>query len=289
LPFYYAKDKKLFEKHDLEAQFIQVPSPLQVAALVSGDLDFIFSPSVAIRGIGKGMPFKVVAVAYRVALQSLVSQLSPPKALERKKIAVNRIGTGPYFFGVLMLEKSDVDPKKVNWIQTGDTALSMTALEQGRVEGGVLSPPFTGMLVEKGFKILKRSRDVTEGDPGNGLVTTREEIQSHPDRITKAIKALLEAVRSIRRDRQGVIAYIIERFKMSRGIAEDAYEDVLGVLSDDLTIDEGDLKKYLEMLYSRGETRKLLTPSDVMDNSFLRAIKQDGREERERGRDSNYK
>ena len=168
LPFYYAKDKKLFEKHGLEAQFIQIPSPLQVAALVSGELDFIFSPSVAIRGIGKGMPFKVVAVAYRVALQSLVSQLSPPKALEGKKIAVNRIGTGPYFFGVLMLEKSGVDPKKVNWIQTGDTALSMTALEQGRVEGGVLSPPFTGMLVEKGFKILKRSRDVTEGDPGNG-------------------------------------------------------------------------------------------------------------------------
>ena len=61
---------------------------------------------------------------------------------------------------------------------------------------------------------------------------------------------------------------------MSQGIAEDAYEDVLGVLSDDLTIDEGGLKKYLEMLYSRGETRKLLTPSDVIDYSFLKTIKE---------------
>ena len=274
LPFYYAKDTKLFEKHGLDVEFIQISSPLQLAALVSGELDFIASPSIAIRGIVQGMPLKVVAVAYRVPVLSLVSKLPNPKALEGKRIAVSRIGTGPHFFGVMMLERSGADPKKVIWTQTIDSALDKVFLEQGRVEGAVLSPPETGMMVEKGFKILKRNRDVIETSPGNGLVTTREKIHSHPDRIRKAVNALLESVKSIRQDRKGRVDYLMRGFNINQRVAEDAYEDVLGVLLDDLIIHEESMKKYLEMLHSRGETRRLLAPIDVIDYSFLKGAQQ---------------
>jgi ABC-type nitrate/sulfonate/bicarbonate transport system substrate-binding protein len=216
------------------------------------------------------MPLKLVAVAYRVPVLSLVSQLPTPKALEGKRIAVSRLGTGPHFFGVLMLERSGADPKKVTWIQTVDSALDKVFLEQGRVEGAVLSPPETGMMVEKGFRILKRNRDVIHTSPGNGLVTTRGKIQSHPDRIRKAVNALLESVKSIRQDRKGLVDYLMKSFNISQGIAEDAYEDVLGVLLDDLSINEEGMKKYLEMLHSRAETRRLLAPTDVVDYSFLK-------------------
>jgi ABC-type nitrate/sulfonate/bicarbonate transport system substrate-binding protein len=274
LLFYYAKDKKLFEKHGLDVELLQISSPLQLAALASGELDFIFTTSIGIQGIARGMPFKVVAIFNRAPLFSLLSGQSSPKALEGKRIAVARIGSGPYWYGVQMLEEIGVDPKTVNWIQTGDTALGATALEQGRVEGAVLSPPHSEMLARKGFKILKRSKDVITGAPGNGLVTTRAKIQSQPDRIANAVKAIMDSIRSIRRDRKGTIAYIMKKLNVTQEIAEDTYEEMLGVMSDDLTIDDERLKKYLETLHSRGETRKLLTPSDVADASILKAIKQ---------------
>ena len=273
MPFYYAKDKKFFEKQGLDVEIIQIRSNLQLAGLVSGELDFITGIGTAIEGIGKGMPVKAVGVLYRAPLFSLISQLPNPKALEGKKISVSRIGSESHFNGVLMLEKSGVDPKKVTWIQTGNTMLNMVSLEQGLVDGAVLSPPFTGMMARKGFRILKRSGDVIDASPFNGLVTTRDRIQNQPDRIKSAVRALLESVRSIRRDRKGVVAYTMDSFKISQGVAEEAYDDIAGVMLDDLVMADSGMKRYLEVIYSRGETPRLLTPGEVTDYSFVRAVK----------------
>jgi len=273
MPFYYAKDKKLFEKQGLDVEIIQIRSNLQLAGLVSGELDFITGIGTAIEGIGKGLPVKAVGVLYRAPLFSLVSQLASPKSLEGKKVSVSRVGSESHFNGVLMFEKSGADPKKVTWIQTGNTALNMVSLEQGLVDGAVLSPPFTGMMARKGFKILKRSGDVIDASPFNGLVTTRDKIQSHPERVRGALRAMLESLRSIRRDRKAVVAYIAESFNISQGVAEEAYEDIIGVMLDDLIMADGGMKQYLEIIHSRGETGKLLTPAEVVDYSFVRAVK----------------
>jgi NitT/TauT family transport system substrate-binding protein len=273
MPFYYAKDKKLFEKQGLDVEIIQIRSNLQLAGLVSGELDLITGIGTAIEGIAKGMPVKAVAVLYRAPLFSLLSQLPNPKSLEGKKVSVSRIGSESHFNGTLMFEKSGADPKKVTWIQTGNTALNMVALEQGLVDGAVLSPPFTGIMARKGFKILKRSRDVIDSSPFNGLVTTRDKIQSHPDRIKNALKAVLASVKSIRQDRKAVIAYIVDSFNINQGVAEEAYEDISGVMLDDLMMAESGMKKYLEIIQGRGETSKLLAPNEVVDYSFLKAVK----------------
>ena len=273
MPFYYAKDKKLFDKQGLDVEIIQIRSNLQLAGLVSGELDFITGIGTAIEGIGKAIPVKAVGVLYRAPLFSLLSQLPTPKALEGKKVSVSRIGSESHFNGVLMFEKSGADPKKITWIQTGNTALNMVALEQGLVDGAVLSPPFTGMMARKGFKILKRSGDVIDASPFNGLVTTREKIQSQPERVRTVLRAMLESLRSIRRDRKGVVAYIVESFKIPQGVAEEAYDDILGVMLDDLMMADSGMKQYLEVIHGRGETGRLLAPAEVVDYSFLKALK----------------
>ena len=41
LPFYYAKDTKIFDKHGLNVELIQMRSDLQLAGLASGEIDLI--------------------------------------------------------------------------------------------------------------------------------------------------------------------------------------------------------------------------------------------------------
>jgi len=151
LPFYYARDTKIFDRHGLNVELIQMRSDLQLAGLVSGEIDYTPSVGPAGTAIANGLPIKALAILYRAPLFSLVS---PPggmsvKDLEGKKVAVSRIGSESHRYGSLMLEHGGADPKKVTFIQTGSTTISLAAIQQGTVNAAVLSPPFTGMMAER--------------------------------------------------------------------------------------------------------------------------------------------
>lgn len=179
LPFYYARETKIYDKYGLNVELIQMRSDLQLAGLVSGEIDY--TPSVGPAGIAiaiaNAMPVKALAVLYRAPLFSLVS---PPggagvKDLEGKRVAVSRIGSESHRYGSLMLESGGADPKKITFIQTGGTSVSLAALQQGTVNAAVLSPPFTGVMAEKNYRILARSRSLAEA-PWLGLVANRQKL-----------------------------------------------------------------------------------------------------------------
>ena len=142
LPFYYAKDTKIFDKHGLNVELIQMRSDLQLAGLASGEIDFTPSVGPAGAAIANGLPLKALAILYRAPLFSLVSSTSVSSArdLEGKTVAVSRIGSESHRYGSLILESGGADPKKVTFIQTGSTTVSLTALQQGSVSAAVLSP-----------------------------------------------------------------------------------------------------------------------------------------------------
>ena len=183
LPFYYAKDRQIFDKNGLYVEIVQMRSDLQMAGVASGEIDFAAAVGSAVQAIVSGMPLKIVGILYHGSPFSLVGAASAPKDLAGKKVAVSRIGSESHKAALLMLEKSGVDVKKVTFLQTGSTTVSMIALQQSSVDAAVLSPPFTGEMVVKGFKVLQRSRGLAEV-PSNGLVTSREKIQKQPQKVS---------------------------------------------------------------------------------------------------------
>lgn len=274
MPYYFAKDRGFFEKEGLRAEIIQIRSNLQVAGVVSGELDFMSGVGTAIDAIRKGAPLKVLAVLYRAPLFSLVGggALKRPKELEGKKVGVSRIGSESHNAAVWMLAQNGVDVKKVTFIQTGSTIVSMIGLQQGSLDASVLSPPFTGEMVIHGFKVLAKTGDVAES-PFNGMVTSQERLRHRPERMRKSLKALLESVRRIKQDRAGSIDYIRQSFKVSDRIAENAYNEIREVMLDDMIMPEDRLKKALDGPYARGENEKSVALHEAVDYSILRSLR----------------
>ena len=64
----------------------------------------------------------------------------------------------------------------------------------------------------------------------------------------------------------------LSKCRVDQGVAEEAYDDISGVLLDDMIMAESGLNKYLEMIYGRGETSKTLTVNEIVDYSFLKAL-----------------
>ena len=117
-----------------------------------------------------------------------------------RKVGVSRIGSESHNAAVWMLSQNGADVRKVTFIQTGSTIVSMTGLQQNSLDAAVLSPPFTGEMIVQGFKALAKTSDVAES-PFNGMVTSQENLRRRPERIRKSLKALLESYRRIKQDR----------------------------------------------------------------------------------------
>ena len=274
MPFYFAQDKGFFEKEGLKAEIIQIRSNLQVAGVVAGELDFMSGVGTAIDAIRKGLPLKVVAVLYKAPLFSLVTGTSINRLteLEGKKVGVSRIGSESHNAAVWMLMQNGVDVKKITFIQTGSTTVSMIGLQQSSLEASVLSPPFTGEMVLQGFKVLAKTGDVVEA-PFNGLATSRDRLRSRPERIRGTLKAMLDSFRRIKQDRRGTIEYIQQSFKVNSKIAENSYNEITEVMLDNLIMPEDRLKKAMDSPYARGEGEKSVSINDVVDYSILRSLR----------------
>jgi ABC-type nitrate/sulfonate/bicarbonate transport system substrate-binding protein len=274
LPFYYAQDTKIFEKHGLHVELIQMRSDLQLAGLVSGEVDYTPSIGPAGAAVAGGLPLKALAVLYRAPLFSLVgpATLGGAKDLEGKKVAVSRIGSESHRYGSLMLESGGADPKKVTFIQTGSTTISLTAIQQGSVHAAVLSPPFTGIMAEKGFKILARSRGLAEA-PWLGLVVHRQKMERQAEQVRRMLRSMRDVVTTIRRDKAAVISYIEKSFKVSQANAAASYDDIAGVMVDSLVLGEKQIQDYLDGSHQRGEIGKPVAAADMFDFTLLRSLR----------------
>jgi ABC-type nitrate/sulfonate/bicarbonate transport system substrate-binding protein len=274
MPYYFALDKGYFEREGLRAEIIQIRSNLQVAGVASGELDFMSGVGTAIDAMRKGAPLKVLGVLYRAPLFSLVggAALPSPKSLQGKKVGVSRIGSESHNAAVWMLTQNGADVRKVTFIQTGSTIVSMIGLQQNSLDAAVLSPPFTGEMVVQGYKVLAKTSDVAEA-PFNGMATSQEKLRTRPERIRKTLKALLESYRRIKQDRPGTIEYIRQSFKVNERIAENSYNEIREVMLEDMIMPEERLKKAIEGPYARSEGEKSLPIHEVVDYSVLRSLR----------------
>jgi NitT/TauT family transport system substrate-binding protein len=274
LPFYYAKDHKIFDRYGLDAELIQMRSDLQLAGILSGEIDFTPAVGPATAGVASAMPLRALAILYKSALFSLVTlpSVASMKDLEGKRVAVSRLGSDSHRFGSLILNSGGADSKKITFIQTSNTTISLAALQQGTVEGAVLSPPFTGAMAEKGFKILGRSRTLIEA-PWLGLVASKQKLDKQPEQARNMLRSMRDVVAAIRRDKAGVVAYIEKNFKVSTANAVESYEDINGVIIDSLMMRDDQIQKYLDGSHARGEIAKPLAVNDIFDFSLVRNLK----------------
>src|SRR5258705_8414203 len=152
LPFYYAKDTKIFAKHGWNVELIQMRSDLQLAGLASGEIDFPPSVGPAGAAIANGLPLKALAILYRAPLFSLVSPagVSSSKELEGKTVAVSRIGSESHRNGSLILESGGGAPKKKKLFLKRSTNRKLNAAQKGSARAAGHIPPFSGIMGEGG-------------------------------------------------------------------------------------------------------------------------------------------
>jgi ABC-type nitrate/sulfonate/bicarbonate transport system substrate-binding protein len=274
MPFYVAQEKGLLRKVGIEAEYIQMNTGIQPQAVIGGNINFFPSLSTAISAAVSGLPLVVVLNFYELTPWMLVTtkEINKPQDLIGKKVAISGIRTSPHYFLTAWFKKVELTEKEVSFIMTGGTASSFASLASGQVAGAVLTPPFDDKAVTRGFKKFVLIGDLVD-IPTSGLITSRQEVAIHRDRVQKTIAALLDAVAWIRANRGESAKMIAEKFKITPSEAERTHETYLGMLNKDGHLPTKVARGYLELLRQERPVPTDLDPQKFVDFSMLPGAK----------------
>jgi len=271
LNIFVARDAGLFKKHGIDVELIQMAGPLPIAALASGEIDYLTGYTTGIVATGQGAPLKGIMISLRKPPFYLIAEpsIQRPTDLAGKRIGVDRIGSLQHLVARLMLKNKGVDPDKAIFTQTGSVSNTVTSLGQGAVSAAILSGPHNVIMAQKGFRQIGAADDLPMQFPTSGLVVSETKLRSDATRIKSVIRVMLDATAFCRKERSWVVNYIKDRWKLEQKTAETVYDQWLSILTHDGKIGVRDMQEYFDLAYSQKQIPAPINVAAVTDYSLL--------------------
>lgn len=270
VPF-IAKDRGFYLKQGAEVELIQMRPNIAVAALLSGDIDYIELIGSAIRSAARGLPIRAISTSIKSPFFSVIAQnkFKSVKDLKGATIGIASIGGTNHISTRLTLKEFGLDPEKdVKLIAIGDEKLIYDAFKIGRTEAVVLAPPYSIQLKREGFPILANTAQYVT-IPFSGLGTTLDRIKSNRAQIKKLLKAEIEALRYLRDNPAGTVEVIRKRFSMDDKTARESYDVVVDAFSRDGRIPLDGVDILLQIEKDQKLIPTTVTPQMVVDASLV--------------------
>jgi NitT/TauT family transport system substrate-binding protein len=279
LPIYLAQKHGIFESEGLDLKLITTKTSTAIAALVSGDLDFITAFNSGLSAAIGGAPLVATYVSTDKPLLYLISR---PEIKDAKALRAGIIGHGGsrgshYHATVAMVKHLGLDADKdVQLISTIDVTQGLTALFSGRVAASTLSPPYDSMAVSKGFNRLVSGPDILPRLVENGLVVRRVKLRDNPDSIRRMLRALVRGLQYASDHPSDAVALIQKEWNLDRETAQFAYEAAIptynlkGEGSDEVIV--AAIKRAQQ---DAKITQSNFTPKDFVDWSLIRTVQRE--------------
>ena len=232
----------MFRDEGLNVAPIYMVPRVQVPALTAKEIPYGTAMGSVLSAAARGMPLKLILVFMANSPQVLVSrrQISSPKELRGRSVAVTQTGATEHRFLLLILKKFGIDQQDVKVVSLRETPNRILALKQGIVDAAILDV-FSGVRLEKeGFRQLVFVKDITEL-PATGLATHEDRIREKRTEVRKMLTAILRANAYIKSRATDLPDLMKEFMKLpDLDAARMAFEAYRGLWSENgLTSDEG--------------------------------------------------
>lgn len=284
-PIYLGLHQGLFAAEGLDLEIVTMRTDLAIAALGTGEIDFIAHGGAALRAAARGFPVKLVFALDHKAPFWLVARpgIENPKMLKGKKIGVSFPGDTPQLVLRRFLRRQGMDPDRdVSYVSGQFSPTALQSLLGGLLDGGVLAPPFNVLAEEKGLRILAfLGAAVPDATTSNGIVTSDRKIKSQPEQVKRMVRASLKSLLTYREKKERAVDLLVSQFDISRKTAGKVYGHALEILTPDGEISREKIRDILGMMAETGQKiPPSLQPEAFLDYSFLR----EARRELARGR-----
>jgi NitT/TauT family transport system substrate-binding protein len=157
LPTEISKRKGFYQEEGLDARKIVVRTPLHVAALLAGELDYSTVTGIILSASVQGMPLKTVMGWFDKPLHMLIARPNIKKLtdLKDKRVAVSTYGSIPHVMLREALASTGMNPEKdITVLALGGSGDRLAALAAGIVDATPLDVAYVQRTEKLGFTNL---------------------------------------------------------------------------------------------------------------------------------------
>lgn len=281
-----ARDRGLFKKYGLDAQFILMPrNPLAVAALLAGEIDTaIIGPGHLLNAGLSGADLIGIAnfhlkLDYRLNARP---EIKKAEDLRGKRIAISGPGSTSHLVSLLALQGLNLDPGQahITFLTISGTEINRRlALESGSIEATTIRGAVGDLYNAKGYPVLYNLKSAGVTLPQNTLVTTRRTAASKPQVIEGYLKAMVEAIAATvdPANRESVTRLIAANLRLTNPAdAEESYQAVVNSFERVPTPNLDGMKRLQRLLTHVNPKVSEVKVESVIDSSFMNKLEGSG-------------
>ena len=273
----------LYAKYGVDLEPIYMGGGMNsLAAVTSNSVQFLSAGSTAtISARLGGMDITMLTVQSSKLEYSIMASpdIKTPQDLKGKIVTGTRPGASADSALRLILRKWGLEPgKDVIFISVGESQQGrMNALQRGSVAATALTPPFTGMAKQLGFRELIDLRKTDIEYAGSSIAGMAGYIKSHSLLVENFLKGYIESLYFFRTQKEKTIAGIMKFLKMNdRARAEEGYDYYVELMPLMPYASVAGVKAVLQFLAAGQPKAATANPEEFYDHSFLKRIEESG-------------
>jgi ABC-type nitrate/sulfonate/bicarbonate transport system substrate-binding protein len=286
-----AYEEKIFQKYGLNVEYLALNTGrLGMQMLLADDVQVLFSTGVTVVSTNLQKPeLAIIGGGLNSFPNKLIVRPEIKKAedLRGKTLAIGGFGAANHMALLVALDKLAVNAKEVNIIQVAGGAAQLGAISKGVISGVIFNEPQATIAIKKfGMHSLFDLAESKMPFPQNCFIVKRSYLESNRDKITNFMKAVIESLYLLKKDRPLAVRLIKKYIRVNDEEAAIGYDYYLAKFSEgilDLPDRRGLVFVIQETAKTNGkavgqtpETLRLLEPSvldEIKKSGFVDRIR----------------
>jgi NitT/TauT family transport system substrate-binding protein len=277
-PIWVAADAGLFTKHGVNVDLKYLAATSAVQAMLSGGEEVGLVGNQGIDAKLEGAELVYVASGVPTFVFQLYArpEIKTIADLKGKVVAVTQPAASTDYAMRMVLRKNGLDPDKdVKILYAQDITNVVNTVITGNAAAGINSHPNALKLKAAGMKTLIDITELKIPFLFTGMLSSPKVVREKNEALTRFLRAYIEAMAVIRRDKETTIKSMGKFLKTSdRDALESTYEEYKNVFPVTPIMTAAEVQAVLDV--AKSPKAKTMKPQEFFDNSIVQKIQGSG-------------
>ncbi len=217
-PIWVTKEARLFEKYGNQVQLVFIQGAASAAAaVISNDAQIgSFSPQVVLTSVMQGLDLVMIGRLGNSMDNRIFGRRGITDIKQVKSLAISRFASNADFAGRFLVERAGLKPDSdVAFLQFGNQSNRIAAIETGRADAAIVTPPMTLQARKMGFPLLVDSSKLSIPYSSLFFTVRKSYLAQHREDMKNVLKAIIEGVHYFKSHRDFSFKVIAKNMHLS--------------------------------------------------------------------------